>query len=502
MSDEFERNTGLTGNDDTYSSHIQNSGQDWAGDTQKAEEAAGSSSQPDGQNGSVNWTMYQQNYQQDNASQSSYGGGANNYSYYQQSYDGGPKKRRGHKKPKEKTPMNSWLKVVCFAVIFGLVAGGVFEGVTAVSRAIRGSDAQSNVENTSFANTIRIVKTSSKDVQTIEAHDVSDIVEQTMPSIVAVNTVVQQTKQDFFGRTYSQEGQGAGSGIIFSQSDEQLFVLTNYHVVQGSTSIKVTFNDDSTADATVKGYDENADIAVLVVDLSSLSSETKNNIRVAVLGDSEQLKAGNGAIAIGNALGSGQSVTTGAISAVNRTVQLTDGTMTLIQTSAAINPGNSGGALLNTKGEVIGVNTVKYSDTSVEGMGFAIPINEALQTAEDIVSGKIVNKSDDDSAYLGIQGGTIDAETAEKYGCPTGVYVSNVYSNSAAQRAGIQPGYIITEFNGVRVETMEALQEELEKCNPGDNVQIKVSVPTNEGWSSDEQTLTTMLGSKAEAPQS
>ena len=213
------------------------------------------------------------------------------------------------------------------------------------------------------------------------------------------------------------------------------------------------------------------------------------------------LETGDGAIAIGNALGYGQSVTTGCISAVERTVQLTDGSMTLIQTSAAINPGNSGGALLNAKGEVIGINTVKYSDTTVEGMGFAIPINSAIETVNDIISGKIVNKSDSDTVYLGIRGGTIDETTAQKYGYPQGVFVSTVYQNSAAARAGLQAGYIITGFNGQTITTMEELQDALAACSPGDSATITVSVPDDNNQYSSEETLTTILGSKDEAPQ-
>ena len=177
--------------------------------------------------------------------------------------------------------------------------------------------------------------------------------------------------------------------MIISEENNTLYVMTNYHVVEGAKEVSVQFSDETTATATVKGYDEDKDVAVLTIDMSQLSDDTKKAIAVMVMGDSDQLKAGESAIAIGNALGYGQSVTTGVISAVNREVALTDKTMTLLQTSAAINPGNSGGALLNGKGEVIGMNTVKYSDTSVEGMGYAIPINTALETAKGIIDGTI-----------------------------------------------------------------------------------------------------------------
>jgi serine protease Do len=218
------------------------------------------------------------------------------------------------------------------------------------------------------------------------------------------------------------------------------------------------------------------------------------------MGDSEVLEVGDGAIAIGNALGYGQSVTAGVISAVNREVQLTDGTVTLVQTDAAINPGNSGGALLNTRGEVIGVNTIKYADTDVEGMGFAIPINSALETAQGIIDGSIVPKTDENTAYLGISGGTLDEATAESYGYPQGVYISMVERNSAAARAGLQQGDIITGFNGEEILTMEELQERLMKCMPGDQVTLTVQRQNMRGNFS-EMELSTILGSRAEMIQ-
>ena len=273
--------------------------------------------------------------------------------------------------------------------------------------------------------------------------------------------------------------------------------MTNYHVIQDSTSISVTFNDGSQADAQVRGYDEDADIAVITVDYTALSQDTKSNIAAAVMGDSDDLKVGNGAIAIGNALGYGQSVTTGSISAVNREVQMTDGIVTLIQTDAAINPGNSGGALLNTRGEVIGVNTVKYSDTQVEGMGFAIPINSALETAQGIIDGTIVPKTDENTAYLGITGGTMDEASAEKYGYPAGVYISMVMRESAAQRAGLEQGDIITGFNGESISTMEELQDKLAECMPGDEVTITIQRQSRDG-SFTEGELKTILGSKSD----
>lgn len=423
---------------------------------------------------------------------------SNNYNYYSQSSESEKRSYSPYdtpeptKSPKKKGGFGIKLtKAVCLGLAFGLAAGGAFWGVTKAAGLT-----VSRTDDVNGGMNVNIVKTSSTDVPTINGTDVSDIVQEAMPSIVAVNTKV-VTTSNYFGQTFSKEGSGAGSGIIMSESNGILYIMTNYHVIQDSTSIQITFDDESVADATVKGYDENADIAVLTVDYNTLSDETKTHIAAAVMGDSDDLKVGNGAIAIGNALGYGQSVTTGAISAVDREVQMTDGTVILIQTDAAINPGNSGGALLNTKGEVIGVNTVKYSETSVEGMGFAIPINSALETAKGIIDGTIVAKTDENTAYLGISGGTLDENSASKYGYPSGVYISMVTRNSSAERAGLQQGDILTGFNGEEIATMEELQEKLEKCAPGDEITLTVQRQNNRGDFSEHE-LSTILGSKAD----
>ena len=427
----------------------------------------------------------------------------NSYSYYNEDpakktyspYDTPEPNRQGRKKKKGNFGAKL-VKAICLGLTFGFAAGAAFVGINKIAGIRLGGNKTENVSQNAGMS-VNIVRTSDTDVKTINATDVSDIVEQCMPSIVAVNTQV-VTTQYFFGQTYSQEGSGAGSGFLISEADGTLFILTNYHVVEGSRSISVTFNDGTSAEATVKGYDEAADIAVIMVDYNSLSKETKSSIAIAVMGDSDALKVGNGAIAIGNALGYGQSVTTGAISAVNREVQLTDGAVTLIQTDAAINPGNSGGALLNTKGEVIGVNTVKYSDTDVEGMGFAIPINSALETATGIIDGTIGPKTDENTAYLGISGGTLDEIAAQSYGYPAGVYISMVERNSAAERAGLQQGDIITGFNGEETLTMEALQEKLAQCTPGEQITLTVQ-RQNKRSGFVELELSTILGSRAEA---
>lgn len=436
---------------------------------------------------------YNQNY-----NNYDYGRYTSDYSYYQQPVSEAKKKKTKKSASDKKGGFGRQLvKVVCFALIFGLVAGGTFVGVNKLGNLERKNfiAEQGMTENTF---TVGVVKVSSTDVQTFEANDVSDIVEEVKPSVVAVTTLVETRVHDFFGRSYSQEGSGAGSGIIFSENNNILYLVTNYHVVEGAKEISITFNDDSQATAQLKGYDSDGDLAVLTVDMSQLTDETKTAIKIAVLGDSDAIREGSGAIAIGNALGYGQSTTTGTISAVNREVQLTDGMMTLIQTDAAINPGNSGGALLNTRGEVIGINTVKFSDTSVEGMGYAIPINRVVETVGDIISGKI--KTDADKAMLGIQGGTVTEEATETYGWPQGVYVSAIVRNSAAQRAGLQVGYVIVGFNGTEIKTMEELQELIEGCRPGDQVTLDVMIPSYNGeYDTEPQKLQTLMGSVADS---
>lgn len=422
----------------------------------------------------------------------------NNYSYYHTQQN--PYQDEHRKQKKKKGFGLTVLKAACLGIVFGLTASAVMFGFSKISGVSLASEGEAASDGTAAFN-VQIVKTSSVGVSTTEAQDVSDIVENVMPGIVAVNTTVESVSTDWFGRQYTQEAKGAGSGIIISETENKtLYVMTNYHVIEDAKEVTVQFNDETTATAVVKGYDEDNDVAVLTIDMSQLSEDTRNSIAVMVMGDSDDLRVGSSAIAIGNALGYGQSVTTGVISALNREVALTDKTMTLIQTSAAINPGNSGGALLNGKGEVIGMNTVKYSDTNVEGMGYAIPINTALEIAKGIIDGTIVPKTDETTAYLGITGGTLDEDTAKAYNAPAGVYVSSVASGSAAQRAGLQGGCIITGFNGEDVETMEDLQKAIADCAPGDTVTITAEFPDKNG-SYTEQTVTTIMGSRAEMTQ-
>ena len=317
-----------------------------------------------------------------------------------------------------------------------------------------------------------------------------------MPSIVAITNMSEQQYENFFGQTGTRESESAGSGIIVSQDEDYLYIATNNHVVEGATTLTVQFIDDSTASAEVKGTAASSDLAVVQVAKSSMQQDTLSQVKVATLGDSDSLQVGEGAIAIGNALGYGQSVTTGVISAVNRSVSMQDETTgeeitnELLQTDAAINPGNSGGALLNMKGEVIGINEMKYSDTQVEGMGYSIPISKAAPIIDRLIS----RQAADSASYIGINGVNVTSQIASAYKMPIGIYVAQVVSGSPSEQAGILQGDIITQFDGTDVKTMSDLKDTLEYYAPGTQVEVTVQRPANGQYT--EQTVTVTLGTK------
>lgn len=318
-----------------------------------------------------------------------------------------------------------------------------------------------------------------------------------MPSIVSITGKFETTSQSWFGQTQSSESEGVGSGIIIGKKDGKILIATNNHVVADAKSLSVGFVDGKSASATIRGTDSDADLAVVEVNTKDMKASTLKKIAVITLGDSSKLKTGERAIAIGNALGYGQSVTGGYISALNRQVQLTDKTMTLIQTDAAINPGNSGGALLNSKGELIGINTVKYSSEDVEGMGYAIPIN----TAKPIINKLIKNEatSESEQAYLGVSGQTIDSSMASQFDMPSGVYVQQVIKSSPAQKAGISAGDVIVSIDGSSVSTMDGLKEKISNLKAGKKVKIVVK-RQNQMGTYEKKTLTVTLGKKSDAP--
>ena len=446
-----------------------------------------------GQNGGTyqNGGYQQQFYQSQGAGNAAYG----------QNPSGRKEKKRREKRERKPGGFGMKLaKCAALALVFGLVSGTVFEGVHLASGQIFGSPdstaaATGSVLTQSDSNTkIEATDTSSSYV----ASDVSDIVEAVMPSIVSITNVSESQYQSFFGGTQTQQSTSCGSGIIVSQDADNLYIATNNHVVEGADSLTVAFSDNTTVSAEIKGTDPSTDLAVIRVALSSIDSDTLNTIKVATLGNSDDLKAGQAAIAIGNALGYGQSVTTGVISALNREVTVSDSnsntnyTAELIQTSAAINPGNSGGALLNAAGEVIGINSVKYADTEVEGIGYAIPISTAMPIIEDLITKEKVDEAD--SAYLGIGGVDVTSDVAKTYNMPTGVYVAQVKENSAAEQAGIQKGDIITAFDGKDVSSMEDLSSKLQYYKAGTTVDVTIQRASNGQY--EEQTLSVTLGKK------
>lgn len=416
--------------------------------------------------------MNGQAYQQGSAYQS---GQTQNTQYQNAQYQNAakPKKQRAPRKPGAFGPFAA--KTVAAALIFGLVGGGVFTGVSYVgTRAISDSSTASAKLSTTTSGGTK--QTSSGDAKDLT--DVSSVVDEVMPSIVAITNTGTVTYNSFFGKQ-SQQSQSCGSGIIVSEDDDYLYIATNNHVVADSEELTVQFDDDSVVKAEIRGTDPDDDLAVVRVKKSDLGKDTYSNIKIATIGDSDSVAVGSPAIAIGNALGYGQSVTTGIVSALNRTVTTQDSqtgeTVTnnkLIQTDAAINPGNSGGALLNENGEVIGINSVKYSSTEVEGIGYAIPMSVAKPIIESLIQdGKYTNEN---QAYLGIKGGDVSSEMVA-YGFPQGVYVSSVSAGSGAANAGLQEGDIITAVDSTKISSMTELQSALKSYKAGDKVTLTVA---------------------------
>ncbi|MBQ4259358.1 MAG: trypsin-like peptidase domain-containing protein [Lachnospiraceae bacterium] len=306
--------------------------------------------------------------------------------------------------------------------------------------------------------------------------DVSDVVEEVMPAMVSIVNNYSVTTSTFWGQSISQQASSSGSGIIVGETDTELLIVSNNHVVEGTDSLEVTFIDGSTAKASIKGLDSDMDLAVIAVDITSLTEETKDAITIAELGDSDQLKLGTPVIAIGNALGFGQSVTTGVVSALNREVTYDDGSKgTYIQTDAAINQGNSGGALLNVNGEIIGINSSKIGGTMVEGMGYAIPISSASPIVADLMNRKTrVEVPAEEMGYMGVVMQNVTDQIMEMYGMPKGVFIYDVEKDSPADQAGIKKGDIIVKFDGARISSNADVQENMQYFRAGDEAQLIV----------------------------
>lgn len=395
----------------------------------------------------------------------------------------------GPKKPKKGAP--KWVKVVCVALAFGVVAGGAFQTTSFISGKILGND--SSTEKSS--KTVESAKLTKSGDDSVVTTDVTKIVNNVMPSVVSITNMSVQQVQSFFGGTQEQQSESAGSGIIIGQNDSELLIVTNNHVVENSDTLTVSFIDNESVEANIKGTDASKDLAVVAVKLSDIKDSTMEEIKVATLGDSDSLQVGEPAIAIGNALGYGQSVTTGVISATNR--QLEGYSSNLIQTDAAINPGNSGGALLNNKGEVIGINSAKIAQDSVEGIGYAIPISSASDTITDLMNQETKTKvAEAERGQIGIQGVDVTEDSAQMYDIPTGVYISEVVSGGGADKAGLTKGSVITGLNGTTIDSMSTLQEQLQYYKAGEKVTLTVQIPGNSGKYTEKQIEVT-LGSKS-----
>ena len=436
----------------------------------------------------------------------------NQYNYYNHNgnyqYGGGQPQgfggdQQGQKPHKEKKPHKGVPKAVAitgFAILFGIVSSAVFLATNIVGSrllGLRDSGSSTAASSNQISNGTALSTSSS-----VVTSDVSDVVEKVMPSIVSITSMSVEEVQSFFGGTYEQQSEGAGTGIIIGENDSELLIVTNNHVVEGSDTLTVTFDDETSVEANIKGTDSSYDVAVIAVPLDSISADTMDKISVATLGDSTTLKIGEPAIAIGNALGYGQSVTTGVISAVGRTVATTDAQTgqtqesgaKLIQTDAAINPGNSGGALVNVNGEVIGINSAKLTGESVEGIGYAIPISDVSDLIQNLMNQETKTKlAENERGMLGITGMSVSDAFSRQIDMPAGVYVMEVVSGGGAENAGMTKGSIITAINGSSVDSMEALQEQLAYYAKGETVTLTILVPQTNG-EYQEQTLDVTLG--------
>ena len=404
------------------------------------------------------------------------------------------------------------------AVLFGSVAAGSFQAVNYFSPVSKttNSSSQTSKSNSSSASLLKTTTTS--DSSNKGSLDVSDITTSAMPSIVAITNKSVQEVQDYFsqfgfrgqGQAQTQETESQGSGIIIGKNDTELLMVTNNHVVEGADTLSVCFIDNKVYEANVKGTDAENDLAVIAVPLDSISDDTMSQIAVASIGDSDSLKVGEQVVAIGNALGYGQSVTTGIVSAVNRALSNNSSdtqdsnsssddssSETYIQTDAAINPGNSGGALLNMNGEVIGINSAKLASTEVEGMGYAIPISRVSDIIDNLMNQTTRTKVDSDKqGTIGIKGINVTSDVQEKYNLPEGIYVSEVTSGSAAEKAGITSGSVITKFDGKSVTDIESLQDLLQYYKAGETVELTLQVPDSDSYK--EKTVSISLGSKSD----
>lgn len=438
----------------------------------------------------------------------------NQYNYYNpenpqrvyQNYSQPEHNTNHENRPKKKG--SKAIAVIGLALLFGVVSSATFLTSNILGSKILGLDDSSSGRTEARQNTP--VGSSLSKSSTVVTSDVSSTVESVMPSVVSITNLSIQEVQSFFGGRYQQEMKSAGTGIIISQTDDELLIVTNYHVIQGSETLTVTFNDESSVEAGVKGSDASHDVAVIAVQKNQISDDTMKAISVATLGDSTQLKVGEPAIAIGNALGYGQSVTVGVISAVDREISSRDETtgqigsaVKMIQTDAAINEGNSGGALLNVSGEVIGINSSKLAGTKIEGMGYAIPISDVSDIIDGLMNQRTKHKvAEEQQGILGIRGYDVTTEISQKYQMPLGVYIYEVVEGGGAERAGITQGNIITGINGSSVSSYDELHKELTYYAVGDTVTVTVHIPENNGEYTERQVEVTLGAQVPSQPKS
>ena len=434
------------------------------------------------------------------------GGTENNNSYGEYHYSNGSNSDKHDKKDGGKNKfMKSLALCIVLALVFGVVAGAAFQVTGYIGSKVTTSEASSDQVITDSSEVEKALEnagqttttTSGDSVSTV--YDVSAVAEAAMPSLVSITNMGEQEIQSFFG-TYTQASESSGTGIIVGKNDDELLIATNNHVVEGSEQLNVCFIDNEIVSALVKGTDATNDLAVIAVSLSDIPEETLNKISIAQLGDSESLKIGEPVIAIGNALGYGQSVTTGVISALDREVTIENMTSSLIQTDAAINPGNSGGALLNMQGQVIGINSAKLASSQVEGMGYAIPISTAEPIIDDLMNRKTRTTVDEDKrGYLGISGVDVTSDISKQMGIPTGAYVAAVVDGSAADKAGLKKGDVITKFDGSGVSSMTSLKELMSYYEAGETVDITFKRADNGEYT--EQTVQITLSDQSAVQQ-
>lgn len=402
-------------------------------------------------------------------------------------------------KRKHKRSMNLYAKVICCAILFGAISGGMIFGSFMIGKnAVKTTASSTTLETNAAKLSTSSGSKNGSSSSSGDTYTVAQIAEQCKSSVVAITNQSVQEVQTMFG-TMQQQSTGSGSGVIIGKNDTELLIATNNHVVSGAESLTVCFNDDKDAvfDAKIKGTDADNDLAVIAIKLSDISEDVLNSISVATLGDSTQMEVGDQVVAIGNALGFGQSVTSGVISALDREVTIDDTTATLMQTDAAINPGNSGGALFNMKGEVIGINSAKYASDQVEGMGFAIPMAKAQGIIENLMNQETRDKLTSDYGFLNITGQDVSSDVAEMYGIPEGVYVSGTTDGGAAANAGIQKGDIITKLGNTTITSISQLKEELQYYKAGETVEITLQRNTdNKGYQ--EQTVKVTLDNASE----